>query len=173
MPINNVKLRATDFPDEFAKRLVYKTRRLLPDDDPQKRQPLREGNEFEAAPSEAEFYIKHGWAEEVEPSQAYQAARAGAKKKSEAAVNRRQSPRQQQSDPRQSKPSPSPTSSEDSAQESKNQDQAQSQPQQLEEMTRAELLELAEKHGVELPAGYVAHGELVEALKNAGVSGSG
>jgi FtsZ-interacting cell division protein ZipA len=178
MPVQNQRLRVTGLPPDQAKRLVYRTRRMLADDDPKKRQPLEEGDEFEAPPSDAETYLRAGWVEPVDwtPERPRpHRATAGAKKKSEAAVNRRQSPRQQQSEPRQSQPSPSPQSSEESAQESqsRNQEQAQSQPQQLEEMTRAELLELAEKHGVELPAGYVAHGELVEALKNAGVSAEG
>jgi hypothetical protein len=40
---------------------------------------------------------------------------------------------------------------------------------ELEDMTRTELLALAKARGVELPAGYVSHDQLVELLRQAAI----
>jgi hypothetical protein len=61
MPVQNVKLRATAaMPEAVAKRMTYRTRRLL-----------AEGDEFEVPPSDARVFLKTKWAEEVgEPAPA-------------------------------------------------------------------------------------------------------
>ena len=59
MPVQNVKLRATDrMPEEIAKRMTYRTRRMLAADDPQKRQPLSRGEEFEVPTSDARLLYR-------------------------------------------------------------------------------------------------------------------
>ena len=40
---------------------------------------------------------------------------------------------------------------------------------ELEDMTRTELLAIAKARGVELPAGYVSHDQLVELLRQAAI----
>jgi hypothetical protein len=168
MPVQNQRLRVTDkLPADYAKRMVYRTRRMLAEDDPQKRQPLAEGEEFEAAPSDADFYVKAGWAEPVGWTPEQPRRRATAAKKKPAAAAQGQSA---QSRPQQQQPSSEQQQPSRSEQSSQQREPGQETPTNLEEMTRAELLELAEKHQIELPSGYVAHAELVEVVRNAGLS---
>jgi hypothetical protein len=168
MPVQNRRLRVTDkLPADYAKRMIYRTRRMLADDDPLKRQPVSEGEEFEAPPSDAEFYLQQGWAEDVggavdAPRQRTTAAK---KKPTEAAQSQSAQSRPQQQQPSSEQQQPS-----QSEQSSQQREPGQETPTSLEEMTRPQLLELAEKHAVELPPGYVAHAELVKALQQAGIS---
>jgi hypothetical protein len=132
----NVRMRVLpSMPAGVRKRLTYRTRMLMADDD-----------EFEVGPSDARILTKAKWAE---------AAPAPAPR-------RGRPPKAAQSEPKLG-PGSEPEIELEPASETEH--ESSQEPGDLESMTVGELRELAEKRGIELPPGYIKHDELVEIIE--------